>query len=80
MNLDQSRTDKDEAVVVVSPMCTATTKSLEVFGESESRKELSQINSDVRSKAAMFDTEAFQKERKVGEYQILLYFYNISNN
>uniref|UniRef100_A0A158Q7S3 PH domain-containing protein n=1 Tax=Elaeophora elaphi TaxID=1147741 RepID=A0A158Q7S3_9BILA len=65
MDLDQSKTCKNETAVVVSPVYTTTTKSLEVFGECESRKELSQIHSDVRSKAAMFDTEAFRNERKV---------------
>ncbi|VDK67733.1 unnamed protein product [Onchocerca ochengi] len=67
MDLDQSRTGKSEAAMIVSPKYTTTTKSLEVFGECESRKELSQIHSDVRSKAAMFDTEAFRNERKVDE-------------
>lgn len=72
MDLDQSKTGKGEAAMVVSPVYTTTTKSLEVFGECESRKELSQIHSDVRTKAAMFDTEAFRNDRKVDEQQVLL--------
>lgn len=72
MDLDQSKTGKGEAEMVVSPVYTTTTKSLEVFGECESRKELSQIHSDVRTKAAMFDTEAFRNDRKVDEQQVLL--------
>lgn len=60
--------------MVISPVYTATTKSLEVFGECESRKELSQIHSDVRSKAAMFDTEACRNERKFFEEQVLFCF------
>ncbi|KAM3725568.1 Importin subunit [Dirofilaria immitis] len=68
MDLQQSKIGKDEATIVTSPMYTIT-KSLEVFGECESRKELSQIQSDVRSKAAMFDNEAFRNERKVDEQQ-----------
>uniref|UniRef100_A0A1I7VZN5 Protein kinase domain-containing protein n=1 Tax=Loa loa TaxID=7209 RepID=A0A1I7VZN5_LOALO len=69
MDLNQSRAGKDGAAIIVSPAHPTTTKSFEVFGECESRKELSQIHSDVRSKAAMFDTEAFRNERKVDEQQ-----------
>uniref|UniRef100_A0A1I8EKH2 Uncharacterized protein n=2 Tax=Wuchereria bancrofti TaxID=6293 RepID=A0A1I8EKH2_WUCBA len=64
VDFDQSKPGKDKVAVVLSPTYTATTKSLEVFGECESRKELNQIHSDVRSKAAMFDTEAFRNEQK----------------
>ncbi|VDK86053.1 unnamed protein product, partial [Litomosoides sigmodontis] len=69
MDSERTKTDRDEAAVVISPVYTATTKSLEVFGECESRKELSQIHSDVRSKAAMFDTEACRNGRKFFEGQ-----------
>uniref|UniRef100_A0A0R3QCI8 PHM7_ext domain-containing protein n=1 Tax=Brugia timori TaxID=42155 RepID=A0A0R3QCI8_9BILA len=64
VDFDQSKPGKDKAAVVLLPAYTVTTKSLEVFGECESRKELNQIHSDVRSKAAMFDT-AFRNEQKV---------------
>ncbi|KAK6110796.1 hypothetical protein QQG55_41140 [Brugia pahangi] len=63
VDFDQSKPGKDKAAVVLLPAYTVTTKSLEVFGECESRKELNQIHSDVRSKAAMFDT-AFRNEQK----------------
>lgn len=68
MDLQHPEIGKGE-VSVVSPEMTVT-KPLEVFGECESRKELSQIHSDVRSKAAMFDTEAFRNERKLDELQV----------
>uniref|UniRef100_A0A915PI88 Uncharacterized protein n=1 Tax=Setaria digitata TaxID=48799 RepID=A0A915PI88_9BILA len=73
VDLEQSEVGKGETAVVILPKYTTTTKSLEVFGECESRKELSQIHSDVRSKAAMFDTEAFRNERKIDEQAVYRY-------
>lgn len=44
-------------------------KEMDVYGICESRKELGDIHSDVRSKAAMFDDEAYWNEHKLNEYQ-----------
>ncbi|VDN29138.1 unnamed protein product [Gongylonema pulchrum] len=67
MDLEHSKNSNGEVSIV--PSVETTMKSFEVFGECEARKELSKIHSDVRSKAAMFDMEAFRNERKFDDMQ-----------
>ncbi|VDM96480.1 unnamed protein product [Thelazia callipaeda] len=86
VDVEKSKNDKSETTGNTSSLHaalsnnTTTAKSLEVFGECESRKELKQIHSDVRSKAAMFDMGAFRNEKKADEQQVASRYRSQSNS
>lgn len=57
---------------------TLITQQGQLCDENDTRRELSQIRSDVRSKAAMFDSEALRNEQRSSEQQQQVCFRGIN--